>query len=410
MRIRKLLCIMALTLCTGALAACQSGGNEEEPTRKPKATEAPADPTQGAETPDEEKKDNENGDSSNAAPTDALEPTATPEPTPAHVHEWIEATCTQPMTCATCGETTGDLAAHEFMAATLNLPKHCVICGYTEGEALSISTYLVSIPYADWIYISPKYSFGVDYPMMSEDDLEGYKVYKYLYDGTEMPMIELPYEGEMYISWTVSSSGYMIVAREFEYDDRLQVLLYAPNSEMIYETGFSKSTFNWIYDATTGGLTDYGNLDVRDNYIQIVMYGSRQTVATLRVDGNNVTEVSEDEFESIYQTKKMPDTPEAASYTYCGYIASCDRYLVSDGDLWYHLDGEGNVLGCFVDASGFNSQGYALVTEDGTTFNLINSDMDLICEGIATGTGCFVSGDTLCVRQEQGNYLTIIVE
>ena len=52
-------------------------------------------------------------------------------------HEtWKEATCTDPRTCAECGETEGVALGHVEIAATCETPKTCEVCGFTEGEAL----------------------------------------------------------------------------------------------------------------------------------------------------------------------------------------------------------------------------------------------------------------------------------
>lgn len=51
-------------------------------------------------------------------------------------HEWVEATCTEPKTCALCGETEGEALGHNWTSATCTSPKTCVRCGMTEGEAL----------------------------------------------------------------------------------------------------------------------------------------------------------------------------------------------------------------------------------------------------------------------------------
>ena len=55
--------------------------------------------------------------------------------TPVHAHEWIEASCTKPKTCTTCGETAGEAAGHDWRAATCTKPKTCTTCGETAGEA-----------------------------------------------------------------------------------------------------------------------------------------------------------------------------------------------------------------------------------------------------------------------------------
>lgn len=50
-------------------------------------------------------------------------------------HSWIAATCMHPMTCSVCGETSGDIAEHTWIAATCVQPRHCSVCGLIDGIA-----------------------------------------------------------------------------------------------------------------------------------------------------------------------------------------------------------------------------------------------------------------------------------
>ena len=51
-------------------------------------------------------------------------------------HDWADATCDAPKTCEVCGETEGDPAGHSWVDASCAAPKTCEACGVTEGEAL----------------------------------------------------------------------------------------------------------------------------------------------------------------------------------------------------------------------------------------------------------------------------------
>lgn len=51
-------------------------------------------------------------------------------------HEWQEATCTAPKTCAVCGATEGEALGHDWKDATCTAPQICQTCGITQGEAL----------------------------------------------------------------------------------------------------------------------------------------------------------------------------------------------------------------------------------------------------------------------------------
>ena len=52
-------------------------------------------------------------------------------------HEWINATCTSPVTCVKCGETAGEASGHHWANATCTTPKACSVCGTTEGDSLA---------------------------------------------------------------------------------------------------------------------------------------------------------------------------------------------------------------------------------------------------------------------------------
>lgn len=51
-------------------------------------------------------------------------------------HEWKNATCTAPKTCAKCGQTEGVALGHTWQAATCTEPQKCSVCGAVNGEAL----------------------------------------------------------------------------------------------------------------------------------------------------------------------------------------------------------------------------------------------------------------------------------
>ena len=53
-----------------------------------------------------------------------------------HKHQWQEASCTAPQTCAECEETDGEPLGHTWTEASYSAPKTCSVCGQTEGEPL----------------------------------------------------------------------------------------------------------------------------------------------------------------------------------------------------------------------------------------------------------------------------------
>ncbi len=54
-------------------------------------------------------------------------------------HEWQEATCEEPKTCARCSENQGAALGHSWTEATCEEPKTCVRCSENQGAALGHS-------------------------------------------------------------------------------------------------------------------------------------------------------------------------------------------------------------------------------------------------------------------------------
>lgn len=53
-----------------------------------------------------------------------------------HQHNFNEATCTEPKTCVSCGETEGEALGHKWEEADCTNSKKCLVCGTTEGNPL----------------------------------------------------------------------------------------------------------------------------------------------------------------------------------------------------------------------------------------------------------------------------------
>lgn len=53
-----------------------------------------------------------------------------------HVHDWVEATCTEPLRCLDCGAVQGEPLGHDWMPADCTQGEHCARCTAVQGEAL----------------------------------------------------------------------------------------------------------------------------------------------------------------------------------------------------------------------------------------------------------------------------------
>ena len=121
--------LLTLSLAAGLLCGC--GAVNPGPIAEPGSAQ-----TQGAEVPpaganaatstDSEPEEPANAD--DAATAETAEKAGDAAETP-HEHEWTEATCTAPSTCAVCGETRGEPLAHTPTEADYWTPSVCAVCG-----------------------------------------------------------------------------------------------------------------------------------------------------------------------------------------------------------------------------------------------------------------------------------------
>lgn len=51
-----------------------------------------------------------------------------------HVHDWVEATCTEPLRCLDCGAVQGELLGHDWAEADCTQGEHCTRCTALRGE------------------------------------------------------------------------------------------------------------------------------------------------------------------------------------------------------------------------------------------------------------------------------------
>lgn len=88
-------------------------------------------------------------------------------------HDWIEATCKAPMTCARCGITNGSYGSHSWLPATYTSPKRCVVCGKTSGSKLEAVCTGISVATARTEYAFGEDSFDYDKLSVNMDYSDG---------------------------------------------------------------------------------------------------------------------------------------------------------------------------------------------------------------------------------------------
>lgn len=88
------------------------------------------------------------------------------------------------------------------------------------------------------------------------------------------------------------------------------------------------------------------------------------------------------------------DYPIFDGYVVYEYDVNQSSYLICAEDRfeWGYGSPDGTVICTFMDATGFTHDGYALVSKDRHSYDLIDSDYDVIAEGIVLGVGASTDG------------------
>lgn len=320
-------------------------------------------------------------------------------------HDWEEATCEKPKTCKRCGATEGEPLEHDWAPATPDTPKTCRICGATEGDPVSIEFLDVSfLNGGTWSFVINDDLCVKEYESPSNVwnyeffDLSG----NYLY-GTELDCrMSNGHKGH---SFTVTEDCYIMsmgiknktsTLSVYDYDHRL-ILEKEVKSGKLFGGQFpdmDDSNYNgckMVFNDTTGDPLFYFNV-------------------------NTGREVSEEEY--IIAVENSQDTPAFYSeekYGYCKKDNVTDLYLVStpDKSRWGYADSDGNEIAMYMDASGFNESGYALVSSDGRTYDLIDTELNVVGNGIVQGNSAYLAsthGNLFKIDQADGSKIYLMVK
>ena len=166
-----------------------------------------------------------------------------------HVHDWKDATCTEPKTCSGCGETEGEALGHDWADATCTEPKTCTRCGETEGEALGHD-------WAEATLTEPKTCTkcgATEGEPLSTADIAATVIEdeKYFEDGAFCPKL---YAEELGFKWYG------------DYDDEVDLAIVVDDvTYFVWFTSSSTSTCNVVY---TDGEKCYGTtvLDIPEDH------------------------------------------------------------------------------------------------------------------------------------------------
>ena len=287
-------------------------------------------------------------------------------------HDYAEATCESPATCTRCGETTGEALGHEMAQETL--PETCIRCGYTQESDVSFkrvsllddweNAYLRgdTIVEANWDvnYLSLSfqfYSFDPENQTCNWVNSTGFEAQDYSYDIEKNFVLTC-------VLWT------------FETVPKISIFDMEGNTVYMAELSYNKAF------PEAGG---YPVASVDENgIIRIYQKVTGDDIVYLDSDYNVVKA-------SAYTKPSNSAYEHKGWYYYEEQLNGLVLVASEDKSEWGYLDADGNVLAMYADASGFTVSGYALVSDDRESYDLIDSELNVIAKGLVSGTSASLS-------------------
>ena len=310
-------------------------------------------------------------------------------------HDFLEATCEVLSTCSRCGCTQGEYAEHDFAPANLETAKTCKVCGQTEGEPVKLAIFKTSegesnvgglnfdrfdqyYPISNSTIAALFYNSQLGWEFGGKwtyrgcnliDADSGSTVYRERWGDVEFPCDIIG--SDTYRYWWMffqpnPGSASLVILTDSKmvgYDDRFQKVFEA-NVDM---DGFVSC--DSIYSSE------------RSERLFIINYSDGSTRYFSTLTG-----------ESVPEPKAEPEVKKLEGFDDCAYQEGLDIYLVSQNNEWGYADAEGNIISMYMDATGFNAAGYALVSDDRVTYDLIDSDFNVIATDVVSGKGASVFG------------------
>ncbi len=318
-------------------------------------------------------------------------------------HKWEEATCTEPKTCSVCGETKGEALGHEWEGPTLTEPKTCVRCGETEGDPVSFE--VVDTSFLD----DASYSYVVNEDLCVAEVQDPKNYYTYYICNLK---------GDIFASVSIDttrkggtngycfnvSDKYLLLALGMQKETELKIYDYDGN--LILEKTLPRDAVD-VYNGKRIGMSDNG---VNGLY---KVYNQENGEPLFYFDSEKKSECAAREYEAACEEVGVVEDYDESKWCCYEYNPVIDGYLVgtADDSAWGYYDRDGNEIAMYKDASSFCDLGYALVTDDGVSYDLIDTDLNVVGEDVIEGVGAALHyGNLFSIAQSDGTEKIAIVK
>lgn len=319
-----------------------------------------------------------------------------------HNHTWVEATCDAPKTCSECGETEGEALEHEWIEATCETARTCSHCGKTEGEALG----------HEWIeatFEAPQTcsvcgaTMGEKYTLeVNVNPVEYVDTYTSEYINEEMEKVA---ENHMYLVGSDYSDGHQVV---YFVHRNINNGIYTLYSAKINEQGqwTEKKAICLFYNLRCSIVNGYSFFEIQSerdvtDYEYILIDDEMNKIAVDEKCKLNLMEDNDSNICVIDHKWCINNPRDNKAYTLSEGnwvednsivdmalmmsqegIKHCYNGIIEKNGKYY--DKNKNELASFKMATTFDKNGYAIVSDDGVNFSIIDSEFNIIASNILT--------------------------
>ena len=291
-------------------------------------------------------------------------------------HKWKEATCTTPEICELCGKVRKEAPGHQWVDRTMEKPKTCSVCGETEGSPITCTELVLH-------KINPRdydsQMFSVD--TMAFFNLEEGVIRIFDYEENELASIDLNpnhREGRTYdytSVWSEQNNNMMIFTTDLDEDKNCTICIYNQRGELL-------GKFTEKVDVPDGQILQMRRT-VDERYARFYASGAsglHGVTPTLCIDYVDmvVADVNAGSETKWYNAKKFS---RVIQMPYCDNkynlaISTDGTKVLYVHSKYYSVQAE------YADASRFNMSGLALVSEKGGTYDLVDTDLNIIAKGL----------------------------
>ncbi len=316
------------------------------------------------------------------------------------LHDYAKATCTKPQTCIMCGATTGEPLGHTWVERTIGVPKTCSVCGETEGEPI----YMEELKFKDLP------SDKVYHPMLFISDrlitrlIDETIIVYYDYNGKEVNRVDLGQyiKDNMLITYNTMPSydsykknDILLYFISVDENKICSVYLFDGHGEKFFECheelDIAEIDYIDLYDIADNRYLKFGFLEEDED---------KDEKPLLCIDTDNMSLVDPNSGSSV-----------GVLHTYKKFknVSTCennDKYLIArktDGKTLYINIRYQYTEGEFYDASGFSVSGFSLASPDGKSYDLLDSDLNVVAKDVLRGSSASWRGDNVFgIRDDQG--------